>query len=167
MLRNSFRSFLVTVQSCSLALLATTGSGRSRGSGSSSKRRSALAEESRLEEMLGDLLLLASVEEAPATAHTEVDLAAVAAAVAERSRPVPVTVRGRGTARGSRAQLERVVTNLIDNAARHATAAVRVTVDGSRIEVDDDGPGVAEPDRDRVFERFTRCLLYTSDAADE
>ncbi|MEJ7844583.1 MAG: ATP-binding protein [Acidimicrobiales bacterium] len=116
----------------------------------------ALAEESRLEEMLGDLLLLASVEEAPATAHTEVDLAAVAAVVAERSRPVPVTVRGRGTARGSRAQLERVVTNLVDNAARHATAAVSVTVDGSRIEVDDDGPGVAEPDRDRVFERFTR-----------
>ncbi len=46
MLRNSFRSFLVTVQSCSLALVATTGSGRSRGSGSSSKRRSVVSADS-------------------------------------------------------------------------------------------------------------------------
>lgn len=75
--------------------------------------------------------------------------------------------------RADPAELARAVTNLLDNAVRHAGSAVRVTVglatardrhdrDGQNedarvlIEVTDDGPGVAEADRDRVFDRFTR-----------
>jgi signal transduction histidine kinase len=116
----------------------------------------ALAEEARLEALLADLLLLASVEEAPAAGSEEVDLAALAAAEAERPRAVPVTVEGSGAVRGSRRQLERVVRNLLDNAGRHARAAVAVTVASGRLVVDDDGPGVPEGDRERVFERFCR-----------
>ncbi len=61
---------------------------------------------------------------------------------------------------GSRQQLARVIGNLLDNAQRHAeariTATVRMTADGVLLCVDDDGPGVPEAERDRVFERFVR-----------
>lgn len=61
-------------------------------------------------------------------------------------------------------RVERVMTNLVDNAARHGGGAVRVTVEPAegevgelvRIAVEDEGPGVAEPERERIFERFAR-----------
>lgn len=58
-------------------------------------------------------------------------------------------------------RLERVVANLVTNAATHGGGCVRVgvvmAVDGGvRIEVDDAGPGIAPDRRDRVFERFAR-----------
>ena len=56
--------------------------------------------------------------------------------------------------------LRRVVINLVENAQRHAATSVQVTVDARPdllvIDVDDDGPGIPEADRDRVFKRFTR-----------
>jgi signal transduction histidine kinase len=57
--------------------------------------------------------------------------------------------------------LARVVRNLLDNALRHATRTVTVTVFGSPGEqvellVDDDGPGIPPQDRERVFDRFHR-----------
>jgi signal transduction histidine kinase len=127
-----------------------------------------LAEESRLEALLADLLILAAGDEAPPPPDgATVDLAALARAEAERPHTVPVTVAGDVTATvpGSREQLARVVTNLVDNAARHARARVEVTVGRVpgpgeptcwRLAVDDDGPGVPAGDRERVFERFTR-----------
>ena len=132
--------------------------------------RAALAEEHRLERLLADLLLLASADEAaPRSPGRPVDLAAVVADEAGRPRRVPVEVVGAGRpapVAGSEAQLARVVTNLVDNAARHARAEVRVTVAvaparrgapaRARVTVDDDGPGVPPGDRRRVFERFTR-----------
>jgi len=58
------------------------------------------------------------------------------------------------------ARLRQLVTNLLDNAARHSPAggvvAVRATA-GPRtwsLEVTDSGPGVRADDRERVFERF-------------
>jgi signal transduction histidine kinase len=53
-----------------------------------------------------------------------------------------------------------VLVHLLDNAARHADTAVTVglaTADGTvTLTVDDDGPGIPETDRARIFERFTR-----------
>jgi signal transduction histidine kinase len=132
--------------------------------------RAVLAEESRLEGLLADLLILASGdEEARPPAGGPVDLAAVAREVAERPRRVPVDLVPVGAGplpvAGSGAELGRVVTNLVDNAARHARARVEVTVGRVpgpgeptcwRLAVDDDGPGVPAGDRERVFERFTR-----------
>lgn len=57
-------------------------------------------------------------------------------------------------------QLRRVVRNLLDNAIRHASAVVTVTLSessaGIRFTVADDGPGIDVADRERVFERFVR-----------
>jgi signal transduction histidine kinase len=53
-----------------------------------------------------------------------------------------------------------VLDNLLDNAQRHADTRVEVAVepvDGQAVvAVVDDGVGIAPPDRERVFERFTR-----------
>ncbi len=55
---------------------------------------------------------------------------------------------------------DRVFTNLLSNALRHAKSRVRVEVhnrDGSmEISVNDDGPGIPDKDREAVFEPFTR-----------
>ncbi len=53
-----------------------------------------------------------------------------------------------------------MVRNLLDNAGRHArgTVAVSVGTDDGQVllTVEDDGPGIAEEDRSRVFDRFAR-----------
>jgi len=56
--------------------------------------------------------------------------------------------------------VRRALANLLDNAVRHARSQVRVCVEpGERdvvVAVEDDGAGIAQADRERVFERFTR-----------
>lgn len=59
---------------------------------------------------------------------------------------------------GEAAELERAVTNLLDNAAKWSPEGGQVTVrlsDGV-LTVDDQGPGIAEADRTRIFDRFWR-----------
>lgn len=64
--------------------------------------------------------------------------------------------------RGDLAQIERALSNLLDNALRHTPAggAVRVAVDAGtaavRIRVEDEGEGIAPEHQGRVFERFYR-----------
>ncbi|MDJ0396535.1 HAMP domain-containing sensor histidine kinase [Rhodococcus sp. G-MC3] len=61
-----------------------------------------------------------------------------------------------------RSRLTQVVTNLVDNAVRHAPIGTTVSVsavdtaDGVRFEVVDHGPGIAPGERLSVFDRFTR-----------
>ena len=62
------------------------------------------------------------------------------------------------------ARLHQVIYNLLENAARHSPVGGRIhlsaaplpEVDGVRIDVHDEGPGIAREDRSRVFERFQR-----------
>jgi two-component system sensor histidine kinase TctE len=55
-----------------------------------------------------------------------------------------------------------MLANLIDNAITYTPRGGHVTVrcgeadDGSFVEVEDDGPGIPEGERDKVFERFYR-----------
>jgi signal transduction histidine kinase len=56
--------------------------------------------------------------------------------------------------------VQRIVRNLLDNALAHARTAVQVRAsagpEGARLDVVDDGPGIAETDRGRIFDRFHR-----------
>jgi signal transduction histidine kinase len=141
--------------------------------------RSVLDETIRLEGLVTDLLTLARHDahepgsRAPGShapgatgeageARTVTDVEEVVMSEVSRSRRVPVdasrVLAGRAAAHPS--EVARVIRHLVDNAARHADTqvAVEVTeVDGIvRVVVDDDGDGVPEADRARVFERFAR-----------
>jgi signal transduction histidine kinase len=67
-----------------------------------------------------------------------------------------------GAIQADRAVLDRVLSNLLDNAARHGASGGRVQLearaeaDGVCVAVDDAGPGIPESERERVFERFVR-----------
>ena len=65
-----------------------------------------------------------------------------------------------GQVRGDRRHLQLVVRNLLDNAVRHARSRVAVTLRESdglvSLTVEDDGAGIPEAERDRIFDRFTR-----------
>jgi two-component system sensor histidine kinase PrrB len=60
---------------------------------------------------------------------------------------------------GSSAGLRLVLDNLLENACRHGGSHVRMVVEqvdgGGRLTVDDDGPGLADGNRESVFERFS------------
>ena len=64
--------------------------------------------------------------------------------------------------RGDPGRLHEMLDNLLDNAVRYSRPGGRVTVRVGaappRIEVNDDGPSIPAPERERVFERFHRLL---------
>lgn len=121
-----------------------------------------LGEDARLESLVSNLLALTRLEEGVRRPHVEVDLDEIVLEQTRRPFRVPVDRRGVGAGRvmGVPTELASVVRNLVDNAARHATTEVRVTLgvtDGVvRLTVIDDGPGVPPDMRDKVFERFAR-----------
>jgi len=125
----------------------------------------------RLSGLVDDLLLLARADDAGTAASARpaatVDVAALAVHVAERYRTARVPVRvapGLGSrpveACISADDLTRAVTNLVDNATRHARSSVTIDARAraGRVEVvvTDDGRGIPAEDLDRVFDRFTR-----------
>lgn len=122
-----------------------------------------LAEDRRLAGLVDDLLLLARSDEPASTSRfTDVDLDDVVRNSGARSRSVPLHLRQvvPTRIRGDATSLERAVDHLLDNAARHAESTAAVIIepgdDVIHVHVDDDGTGIAEADRDRVLERFTR-----------
>jgi signal transduction histidine kinase len=123
----------------------------------------ALGDVNRLEAIVADLLQLARMNAIPRTAVENVDLPEfVLAEVARRTDPLTYQLRLQPgvTVDADRSQLRRVITNLLDNAQRHAEQIVDIEVrgDGADAEliVADDGAGIAEHDRERIFERFVR-----------
>ncbi|MGV9530034.1 ATP-binding protein [Streptomyces cellulosae] len=113
----------------------------------------------RLQNLAADLLLLARLDAGERPAGTRVDLAALAREEAAGRQRVTVETEPAEVS-GSRGQLGRVLANLLDNAERHARERITVTVrrEGGEavVGVADDGEGVAEADRERIFERFVR-----------
>ena len=124
-----------------------------------------LAEDARMEQIVAELVVLAREDEDGITLpDVEVDLDEIVleeSARAERGSVIVSTERvSAGRVRGDAELLTRAVRNLLDNASRHAEHRVTVslTTEGTDVvlRVDDDGPGIAPADRERVFERFTR-----------
>ncbi|GIF38093.1 signal transduction histidine kinase [Actinoplanes xinjiangensis] len=121
-----------------------------------------LADVQRLSRLVDDLLLLARSDEGvPSTRLEEIDLAQFVGEAAERYPGVEFDDPGvRLPLLVEPDALARVVTNLLDNACRHRRSRVTVSAasDGPHmvVVVTDDGPGIPEADRERVFQRFTR-----------
>ncbi|MFD8226507.1 sensor histidine kinase [Streptomyces massasporeus] len=113
----------------------------------------------RLQRLAADLLLLARLDAGERPGDAKIDLAGLAREAAEGRTGVTVDAEPVEVA-GSRGQLGRVLANLLDNAQRHARSDVTVSVrrEGDRavVGVADDGDGVPEDDRERIFERFVR-----------
>lgn len=125
--------------------------------------RAALSDADRLQRIVSDLLLLARIDARVGTEFEPLDLGElVSTEVSHRHRGVAVHTKvERGAViMGNRMRLARLLTNLLDNAERHARSQVWVTVtveDGEAVmEVVDDGSGIPEKDRERVFQRFQR-----------
>lgn len=124
----------------------------------------AVADTVRLQTLAADLLLLARLDAGQRPGTARVELAGlVGEEVSQRVRdrlPVRVEAAAPVEVRGSRGQLSRLLGNLLDNAQRHAATGVRVTVrragGEALLEVTDDGAGVPEADRERIFQRFVR-----------
>ena len=119
----------------------------------------------RLQSLIADLLDLARLEEQRhARMLDRVDLLATCERVVERADVAGTTIAFDGTAvravAGVASQLERAVFNLVDNAVRHANRTVHVSLVESAttvaVVVEDDGPGIPQADRERVFDRFVR-----------
>jgi signal transduction histidine kinase len=125
----------------------------------------ALAEQRRLVDLLDGLQALARGDAGPIE-HVPVDLTElvdeVVTAAAARTPDVtlsaalpdaPVVVSGWEPG------LRLVVENLVNNAVRHGGRTVRVTLTGDPatvLTVDDDGPGIPDADRERIFTPFAR-----------
>ena len=136
----------------------------------------------RLQDLVAGLLELSRLDEGGIRARRPVDLDDLALDAVARARARATTgaeagawsgpddavraVRVDGSAisaarvLGDERVLAGVVRNLVDNAVRHASTRVAVSLtehDGSAVlTVDDDGAGVPEGERERVFERFVR-----------
>lgn len=120
----------------------------------------------RFDSMVIDLLELARLD-AGATDLTVEDLVLVdlARRVASRYGAPDISIE---VARGTPTQValdkvrfERILGNLLENAHNHGGGALRIEFttapdDRFRMAVEDGGPGVAQSERERIFERFAR-----------
>ncbi|QXJ22509.1 HAMP domain-containing histidine kinase [Actinomadura graeca] len=125
--------------------------------------RSVLQSLDRLQAIVTDLLELARLDAGKWSKSESVDLAALVTielARTDRSKRVVTHLQEGVTVNGDRLRLVRLLTNLLDNAERHAETRVDVSVrreDSTAVlEVLDDGAGIAESDREIVFQRFAR-----------
>ncbi|WP_406674443.1 ATP-binding protein [Nonomuraea sp. N2-4H] len=125
--------------------------------------RAALDDARRLADIVEDLLLMARLDAGAPVKKKRLDLGRlVEDEVARRPSRLPVTVRAEPGVyvRGNRLRLARLLINLLSNADRYGDSKVEVHVrssgDQAVLEVVDDGPGIPEEMRERVFERFTR-----------
>jgi signal transduction histidine kinase len=131
----------------------------------------AIAEADELLETFSALLRIAQVEAgAQKSAFTEVDLSALARSVGEAYQPaaedsghkLDIRIEDGVKLTGDRQLLAQMISNLVENALRHtssgsaASLAVRKAGASFQIEVADNGPGIPETERGKVFDRFYR-----------
>jgi signal transduction histidine kinase len=126
----------------------------------------ALEDTVRLQDLASDLLLLARLDAAEPVSRIPLDMAelcrtTVAARHGDRL-PIATRLQPGLTVEGNRGWLVRLLTNLLDNAQRHADRRIELVLHTDQdarlavLEVTDDGPGIPDADRERIFERFTR-----------
>lgn len=126
----------------------------------------------RLARILADLLDLSRLDagqyrlelgDVPVHAAIEQALTAVEPSAAGRGVRLEVTAPPELAVRADPKALDQILVNLIDNGVKytrpegHVWVEARRDGDGVRVEVRDDGPGIADKHRERVFERFYRA----------
>lgn len=134
-----------------------------------------IAESDQLIRTFNALLLIARAEAGtPSGALSKTNISDVVSDVAELYAPVAedagltltADVAPDLTMTASRELIGQALVNLVENAIKYGAEGIdgagRITITARRekgsivIEVADTGPGIAEPDRERVFERFAR-----------
>jgi two-component system, OmpR family, sensor kinase len=129
--------------------------------------RAVVDESARLTSLLSDLLALTRADAGQRPPAQPVDLVAAAATAIARcqdggtDRPVlQLAAPTPAQVAATPSEVALVLDNLIGNAVRFARSVVRIAVlpagQWVRLVVEDDGPGIAEEDRQRVFDRFVR-----------
>lgn len=122
----------------------------------------------RMGTLVDELLLLARLDQGRPLERETVELTALAtdavndARATQPARLIELEHTGPLTVTGDPGRLRQVLANVLSNVLAHtpvdASATVRLHADGEHavIEVVDTGPGLAEHERARVFERFYR-----------
>lgn len=122
----------------------------------------------RMQDLLADLLSVTRTEEVFAPERLDpVDLGPLALDVCRSLEPssaqrLACTVEDDGVVLGEEKRLRQVVYNLVTNAIKYAPpdstidVVVRSSGDTVALIVEDEGPGIADEDRDVIFQRFTR-----------
>lgn len=133
--------------------------------------REALDDTKRLTHLAEDLLVVArsgAKGASPPPERLDVREVVEEALASSRARapgatPISIAVEAtEARVHGVRVDLVRMIRNLVDNAVEHGSGEraihMRVTAEGTRtaIVVENDGPGIAEEDRERIFEHFHR-----------
>jgi signal transduction histidine kinase len=148
---------------------------RAAGIGGPDRAAGVIERESlRLERLIGDLLDLARLRQRSFSVRpSDVDLAAIALEAAARHErmagaygvALAAASSGPAPARGDAERILQALSNLVENAVRCAPAgsSVRITAVPGRVDVADDGPGLAGADLERAFERFYLYERYGAD----
>ncbi|MDY2985788.1 MAG: ATP-binding protein [Synergistes jonesii] len=138
--------------------------------------KSVISQQERISSLVDDLLLLSRLEAEPLRVGIdEVELSALFSEVRDellelpRQKATEVTIEAPkegAFAKGVRQDLRRAISNLMENALKYSQAAaaekaeIRVRIgdagDKWRITVDDNGPGIADNEKEVIFERFRR-----------
>jgi two-component system, OmpR family, manganese sensing sensor histidine kinase len=125
----------------------------------------------RMSRLTNDLLLLAGADRSLERELFAVDLAAMVNELAERYRTrfseagiaLNCAVEGVAVVYGNPAQIERILSNLLENALRYTAAEGRVSIESRRegaailVTVRDSGVGIAPEHLKRIFDRFWRA----------
>lgn len=126
-------------------------------------------ESARMSDLVDELSLLARLDQGRPLEREPVDLSAVASAAvegaraADRGRAIDLDAAEAVTVLGDAGRLRQVADNLLSNARMHTPSGapihVEVRVDGADavLQVEDQGPGIAPEDTERIFERFYRA----------
>lgn len=126
------------------------------------------ADVAEMDQLVNQLLHYARFEQEPELHTTAGDMPGLIRDLSQRlsghlSRPARIELNSPPSAESFVCDwqlMERALHNLLQNALRHARDTIEVHLhadeQGYRIEIDDDGPGVPESERRRIFESFVR-----------
>jgi two-component system sensor histidine kinase MprB len=126
------------------------------------------AEVDELTDLSTELNALAT-DQRSAEAPSQVDLADLAHEIATRASrrttsPVTVHITEHHIVSARVQQLERALSNLVDNAIKfsNGSSEIEIHVGAQRVEVRDHGPGISDEDKTKVFDRFYRATATRS-----